>query len=184
MCATVADVAPRRRRKRLAIFHARDAKPLEPEMMAREVPEEARAGLARLAAANVKAGLGEKNLVLFSEGGAEGFSLIYIWFKSGYVLPPHSHDVDCVYYVLAGELSIGSQRLRKGDGFFVPAETGYTYEAGPDGVEVLEFRNATRFKIRLKGGDVKRWDRIADVFRERAQAWADESTPPSARGAS
>ena len=28
----------------------------------------------------------------------------YIWFKSGYVLPPHSHDGDCLYYILAGSL--------------------------------------------------------------------------------
>jgi hypothetical protein len=165
-------------RKRLELFHGADAGPLPPEMMRTEgLTEAVQASLAKLAAVGVKAGVGEKNLVLFSEPGEAGISLLYIWFKSGYVLPPHSHNCDCLYYVLGGELRIGSRVLHKGDGMFVPADHGYTYEAGPEGVEVLEFRNATRFNIVLKEGDGSRWERIAEVFRERAAIWEKEAPP-------
>ena len=168
-------------KKRLTIFRGSDATPLGPEVMVTAPMDGAmQARLARLAGAGVKAGLGEKNLVLFREPGEQGMSLVYVWFKSGYPLPPHSHDVDCLYYVLAGELLIGGQTLQPGDGMFVPAGTGYTYEAGANGVEVLEFRNATRFNIALKGTD-QLWDNITAVFRSRAAAWQAETIPPSKR---
>ncbi|MBV9509803.1 MAG: hypothetical protein JO303_05935, partial [Caulobacteraceae bacterium] len=31
-----------------------------------------------------------------------GFSLSQAWFKNNYLLPLHSHEVDCLYYVVAG----------------------------------------------------------------------------------
>ena len=30
-----------------------------------------------------------------------GFSLTHVWFKKNYPLPLHSHDADCLYYVIA-----------------------------------------------------------------------------------
>ena len=36
---------------------------------------------------------------------APGFSLTYAWFKSGYPLPRHSHNADCLYYIIAGSLT-------------------------------------------------------------------------------
>ncbi|MDR3417184.1 MAG: hypothetical protein P4L83_13450 [Nevskia sp.] len=174
--------APTPPRKRTEVFYAKDARALGPETMSTERPGEAlQAVMARLAEAGVKPGIGEKNLVLFSEPGETGLSLVYVWFKSHYVLAPHSHDSDCLYYVLDGELRIGSRVLQKGDGLFVPAGRVYAYEAGPDGVEVLEFRNATRFNIALSDRDAGRWDRVLTTFRERADAWRTETTPPSQR---
>lgn len=171
--------------KRTELFFAAQAKTLGPEMMSSTPPGEAlQPVLARLAEAGVKPGIGEKNLVLFSEPGANGLSLVYVWFKSHYQLPPHSHNCDCLYYVLDGELSIGSRRLRKGDGLFVPAGHVYTYEAGPDGVEVLEFRNATRFDITLSDRNPERWERILSTFQQRAATWQQETTPPSQRSRS
>jgi hypothetical protein len=174
--------AKARPRKRMVVFQAKDAKPLEPERMAREgIDEGVLAGFARLAAQNVQPGIADKALVLFSEPGDHGFSLIYLWFKSGYVLPRHSHDTDCLYCVIGGELRMGSHVLGKGDGMFIPADHGYGYEAGPEGVELLEFRNATRFKLFFTGNDDARWDRIAETFRDRAGLWAAETVPPSDR---
>src|ERR1700740_649909 len=40
-----------------------------------------------------------------------GMSLTYCWFKSGYPLPRHSHSADCLYFVVAGSLKIGTQEL-------------------------------------------------------------------------
>ncbi len=169
-------------RPRMAVFYGRDAEELGPEMMPREgVDEGVLSALGRLQEAGYVEGMGERNLVLFREPGEEGMSLVHVWFKSGYVLPFHSHDVDCLYYVIGGELRMGSHLLRKGDGFFIPAGHGYGYEAGPEGVEVLEFRNATRFNLRLGGNDETRWKRIVETCRERAQAWSGEVVPPSER---
>jgi hypothetical protein len=41
-------------------------------------------------------------------------SLCWAWFKSGYVLPRHSHNADCLYYVLGGSLRLGSVWLKAG----------------------------------------------------------------------
>lgn len=169
-------------RRRILFFRAQDAEELGSEMMPVEgMDEGAAGGLASLSEGNFAAGLGDRARVLFREPGEKGMSLVYLWFKSGYVLPFHSHNVDCLYYVLGGELHMGSQVLRKGDGFFIPADHGYGYEAGPDGVEVLEFRHATRFNFVFKGNSEARWDRILEVFRQRADLWAEETVPPSER---
>lgn len=166
--------------QRMRIFHREDAQDVPAEMMPREgLDASVLAGLARLAAANVTEGIGERTQVVFGTPGDSGMSLLHAWFKSGYVLPFHSHSVDCLYYIIGGELHMGSHVLKKGDGFFVPAEQGYGYEAGPEGVEVLEFRNATTFNLVFKGNNETRWDRIAEVFGDRAGIWLAETVPPS-----
>jgi len=166
--------------RRMSVFYGRDARELEPEFMPREgFDGSALAALARLAESNYSEGMGESTRVLFRAGDDTGMSLLHVWFKSGYVLPFHSHNVDCLYYVTGGELHMGSHTLRKGDGFFVPAGQGYGYEAGPDGVEVLEFRNATRFNLVLRGNTEARWNHIVDTCRDRAAIWAEETVPPS-----
>ena len=68
-----------------------------------------------------------------------GFSLVYLFFKPNFPLFRHRHESDCLYLVLSGEVLMGSQTLRAGDSFFVPALAPYSYTAGPDGVEVLEY---------------------------------------------
>ena len=169
-------------RKRMAFFYAKDAVELGPETMTREaMSESVLEGLAKVIETKTPIGLGEKSLLLFKEPGEKGMSLIYLWLKSGYVLPPHSHDGDCLYYVVGGELHIGSKILRKGDGMFIPADAAYTYHAGEEGVEVLEFRNATHFNIALKGNEGGLWDHLASAFRERAVVWETETVPPSSR---
>ncbi|NGY04036.1 cupin domain-containing protein [Solimonas terrae] len=169
-------------RKRLQFFHARDASPVQDHMPVLGVDAGVMAGLKVLDAANASGdpNHGSRTVLLFREPGDSGMSLTYVWFKSGYILPRHSHDTDCLYYVMAGELQMGAQILRKGDGMFIPAEAGYTYQAGPEGVEVLEFRNATRFSFLFKNNGETHWQRIAEVFRRRGDAWQDEP-PPSER---
>ena len=48
-----------------------------------------------------------------------GMSLTYAWFKSGFPLPLHTHDSDCLYYIVAGSVRMGATVLEAGDGFFV-----------------------------------------------------------------
>jgi hypothetical protein len=79
---------------------------------------------------------------LFDQGGENGMSLIHAWFGPHFPLFRHSHPRlgDCLYYVVAGSAVLGSQVLKPGDGFFVPNGMPYKYRAGPEGVEILEFR--------------------------------------------
>src|SRR5580658_8769875 len=70
-----------------------------------------------------------------------GFSLLYLFFKPNFPLFRHRHESDCLYVVLSGSALMGSQTLRAGDSFFVPAFAPYSYTAGPEGIEVLEIRH-------------------------------------------
>jgi hypothetical protein len=79
---------------------------------------------------------------LFDQGGASGMSLVHAWFGPHFPLFRHSHPRfgDCLYYIVAGSAVLGSRVLKPGDGFFVPNGMPYKYRAGPEGVEILEFR--------------------------------------------
>lgn len=76
-----------------------------------------------------------------------GFSLAHAWLKKDYPLTLHSHDSDCLYYVVSGTLKLGSEELGPRDCFFVPKDVPYTYRPGDEGVEVLEFRHAGTFNF-------------------------------------
>ncbi|MGQ5702230.1 cupin domain-containing protein [Sandaracinobacteroides sp. A072] len=123
-------------------------------------------------------GAAEGNIVklLFS---MPGMSLTYAWFKSGFPLPLHSHNADCLYYIIAGSLKLGTEELGPGDGFFVGTDVPYTYTPGPDGVEVLEFRTAHEFDIRFLGKTATYWDKTVETLRRQRAGWAGEK-PPSA----
>lgn len=125
-------------------------------------------------------GLGESALVrLLFEDEKSGVSLTYAWFKSHAALPRHSHSADCLYYVVSGSLQFGNEDLGPGDGFLVPKDTLYSYIAGPSGVEVLEFRTATKFDISFNGTDAS-WDRLISNVRQHRGAWAAMKPPPAA----
>jgi hypothetical protein len=117
---------------------------------------------------------GQTVKLLFS---APGFSLTYAWFKSGFPLPRHAHSADCLYYIIAGTLILGSETLGAGDGFFVPSDAAYAYTPGPDGVEVLEFRNAERFDIRFLVGNPAFWSKAAETIKTQRPAWKSQVRP-------
>lgn len=171
--------APENTPRRLEIFRAADAPSFnEIDVMSVEgVTPELGDTFARL----IDAGFheGETVKLLFS---APGFSLTYAWFKSRFPLPRHSHDADCLYYVVGGSLTLGSEVLGKGDGFFVPADGAYAYTPGPDGVEVLEFRTAERFNIRFLVGNPAFWSKALATIEAERGAWAVQH-PPSERAA-
>ena len=106
---------------------------------------------------------------------SSGMSLLWAWFGPNYVLPRHSHDSDCLYFIHRGEIRAGNTVLSEGDGFFVPADAPYSYRAGPDGVEVLEFRGATSFNMRITES-LARWDQVVEAARANRDRWAAEAT--------
>lgn len=128
----------------------------------------------------VEAGLHEGNetRVLFS---TPHMSLTYAWFKSDFPLPIHSHDADCLYYILAGSLKLGSELLQAGDGFFVGKDVPYSYRPGAEGVEVLEFRTVDHFDMKMKGATSAYWDKIVGGMDAARPNWGSESPPSSPR---
>ena len=116
---------------------------------------------------------GQHDVVLFRGEEEDGFSLVRAWFAPHYVLPRHTHDADCLYYVAEGSLTMGSQELTVGDGFFVPSGAPYGYEAGPDGVVVMEFRTRTSFGMKIVGGQVERLRRLNAAAEEHGERWKE-----------
>lgn len=58
--------------------------------------------------------------VLYGDPEAGGMSLVWSWFAPHFPLPRHSHSADCLYFVHRGELRMGNQVVKEGEGFFVP----------------------------------------------------------------
>jgi len=118
--------------------------------------------------------------VLFRQAEVGGLSLIHVWLKRNFIISRHSHNTDCLYYVVSGEAILGNRVLRAGDGFFVPANQPYAYRAGPEGAEVLEFRGASSFDITsLEKPDA--WARLLASAAANRPGWLEETVPPSWR---
>ncbi len=118
---------------------------------------------------------GHEVKVLFGDPEAGGMSLVWSWFAPNYPLPRHSHSADCLYYVTKGELHLGRQVVRAGEGFFVPDGAPYAYTAGPDGVEILEFRSTSSFDMQITES-VARWGTIVESVRAHRDEWAEQRT--------
>lgn len=106
-----------------------------------------------------------------------GFTLMHAWFKKDYPLPLHSHSADCLYYVVSGSARLGTEELSAGDSFFVPANTPYTYRAGPDGVEVLEFRHTLDIDFQNYAKNQAFYDKAISTIRENRDFWQKVSKP-------
>jgi hypothetical protein len=117
---------------------------------------------------------GQTVKLLFS---APGFSLTYAWFRSGFPLPRHSHDADCLYYIIAGSLTLGTETLGAGDGFFVPKDGAYTYVPGPEGVEVLEFRHAQHCNLPFLAANPAFWEKAVETVRSERPGWGVQERP-------
>lgn len=140
---------------------------------------------------DTKAAMGSIDLTPLAAGGqvkvlnrstpdSGGFSLVHVWFQAEYPLPRHSHDADCMYYVISGEAHLGNQVLRAGDSFFIPADAPYGYTPGPDGVEILEIRkDCDRFDIKIADASPDRWQAMADTSASKRERWTAEPTSPT-----
>lgn len=162
---------------RFAIFHGRDSTDFEESGIMSTVmptPTEIEGSVAA-----VEAGMmaGTTVRLLFS---MPGLSLTHAWFKSGFPLPRHSHNVDCLYFILAGSLRLGTETLGAGDGFFVGADVPYAYVPGEEGVEVLEYRGSNSFDIRLLANNPAYWAKAVESVTAKRDDWPEEN-PPSGR---
>lgn len=167
--------APRPSRRGVKLFRGVDEIGL-PESGAMSRPEFDREEMKTLAADGPRPAaiaLGIKDTLVFRGEGDDGFSLVRAWLGPHYVLPRHTHSGDCLYYITEGSIVMGAQQLGAGDGFFVPADAPYAYEAGPQGAVVLEFRMKTSFDMQIPGGQLERWRRMASVAEEHGERWVE-----------
>jgi len=156
------------------IFRALGAADYQDEMYLEPFGEVEQAGMAALYEVGLLEGSHLK--LLYKR---PGMSLTYVWFKSGYPLPLHSHSADCLYFIVAGSLTMGTEVLGPGDGFFLGTDVPYTYVPGPEGVEVLEFRTSSHFDFKALGKTKAYWDRAVADMRAARENWDKETTPPS-----
>jgi len=56
----------------------------------------------------------------------------------------------------------------------VKADQPYAYGAGPEGVQVLEFRSATAFDMKIFDQTVERWKPIVDIALANHDRWLQE----------
>jgi quercetin dioxygenase-like cupin family protein len=159
------------RQRALTFFRAEDAPTLEEDGMMTMGSMEIDPAVADAVDLGML-GAGQRVTVLFKGEGPDGFSLVHARFEPGYRLPRHSHSADCLYYVVAGEAHMGSRVLKPGDGFFIVAEAPYAYTAGPEGVEVLEFRHATTFDIKIRDKTLEHWKPVIDAIKAHGESWA------------
>ena len=106
-----------------------------------------------------------------------GFSLTHVWFKAGYPLPLHSHNADCLYYIIAGSIRLGTEELGPRDSFFVPADVPYAYKPGPDGVELLEIRQQGKFNFVNLAKGAGFWEKAAEQAAEQREGWKTAARP-------
>lgn len=159
------------------IFRAKDAPGLVESgcMKMEPMSDVQRDGMKKAVAAGYTQGDEVKILV-----DLPGFSLAHAWLKKDYPLALHSHDSDCLYYVVAGSLKLGTEELGPRDSFFVPAHTPYTYRPGPNGVEVLEFRHQGQFNFLNLSKSGAFWDKAAQTVLDNLEGWK-MAAPPSAK---
>jgi hypothetical protein len=154
----------------MKIFRAADAPSLaessQDHEMSYVMTPDSQAGILQL----IEAGIGDGTVVksLFS---APGFSLVYAWFKPYFPLARHSHNTDCLYYVISGSLRLGTEELGAGDGFFLPKDVPYTYRIGADGLEILEFRHTSHFEFRAASSSQAYWDKAVATVKSNREAW-------------
>ena len=173
--------ATTRPRRGISIFRAEEATPIvETDFMAiPEMPGEAVAAggpeifMASAPGTDVRVAIRQTP----EEGG---FSILHVWFKAGFPVPRHTHDADCLYYIVSGSVVMGSQVLRTGDGFFVPNGAPYAYDAGPDGVELLEIRHdVAQFDIRILESSAAKWAAMGDTIDRQREAWEADPVSPT-----
>ena len=64
--------------------------------------------------------------------------------------------------------------LHPGDSFFLSLGAPYAYTAGPEGVEVLEFRKHTELDMHISES-LGRWEQIVANAQAHSEAWAAEA---------
>lgn len=98
-------------------------------------------------------------------------TLLYTSRSVPYVSPTHSHSVDELIHVLAGELWFGRHRLGPGSTVAIAADRRYGFRSGPEGFAFLNYRaDASQQTIErgsppvMEGGLVHGLEPVMDIL--------------------
>ena len=73
-------------------------------------------------------------------GTADQPQLLEIKYQPGARIKPHAHAEDEIVFVREGELHLGTRVLKAGDSMFIARRSFYSFQAGPEGLTILNFR--------------------------------------------
>ena len=79
-------------------------------------------------------------LFVHEAGDENSLQLIELRYSPGASVDLHAHGEDGLYYILGGEMQVGSRLLKAGSSMFVARDTLYSLKAGADGIHFLLFR--------------------------------------------
>lgn len=65
----------------------------------------------------------------------------------------HSHSEDEIIFIVSGQIRLGRKLFPEGTAIAIPAETLYSFTAGPDGMAFVNFRAGLPADIRFPGGN-------------------------------
>jgi quercetin dioxygenase-like cupin family protein len=80
------------------------------------------------------------SLVFHERGDDEHPQLFELRFEPGSEVSVHAHQQDEIFYVVAGSMKLGNREIGPGSSVFVGGNTLYSFGAGSDGLQVLNFR--------------------------------------------
>lgn len=66
--------------------------------------------------------------------------LFEVWFELDTVVQAHAHVHDEIIYVVADSMVLGNRVLKPGSSVFIAGKTLYSFRAGPDGLQFVNFR--------------------------------------------
>ena len=90
----------------IKVYYADHSEDLEAAMDLTKIHSDDLHFLSQLTDAGIDDGTVTK--VLFRDENS-GMSLTYAWFKRGFPLPRHRHNVNCLYYIVSGDLKLGNR---------------------------------------------------------------------------
>lgn len=73
-------------------------------------------------------------------GDPDGLELLEVYYPPNAVITVHAHEEDEIIYVVDGAILLGGRVYPKGSSVFVAHQTLYGFEAGPDGLHMVNFR--------------------------------------------
>ena len=73
-------------------------------------------------------------------GDADTLQLVEIRYEPNSEIQLHSHDADELIYILEGSMQLGNRTVGPGTSLFIAGGTFYGFSAGPDGLQILNFR--------------------------------------------
>jgi quercetin dioxygenase-like cupin family protein len=77
---------------------------------------------------------------LVNPGDGTGCSLQAVKYRPNAVVPRHSHSVPQIVFIVEGEARQGNRVFGPGSGYYTPAGSVYSVQAGDEGVTLIEFR--------------------------------------------